>query len=76
MSPWTTIKKHAGSRMICDSCKQRKAYKCFRKLKKFIMFYKTGDWVNCCIDCQRKWLSTYGLPTFTSGTDMFTLRFD
>jgi hypothetical protein len=61
--------------MICDSCEEKKPYKCFRKLKKFIMFYKVGKWSNCCIECQRKWLSTFGLPT-AQGEDKFTLRFD
>ena len=62
--------------MLCDSCKEKKPYKCFRKLKKFIMFYKTGDWVNCCIPCQRAWLGNFGRPALAEGEDPFLLRFD
>jgi hypothetical protein len=62
--------------MLCDSCKTKKAYKNFRKLKKFLMFYKTGDWNNCCLECQRKWLADFGLPVKKDGEDIFRLVFD
>lgn len=62
--------------MICDSCLTKKPYKCFRKLKKFILYYKAGEWKNVCIECERSWLKNFGRPAIKPGEDPFTLRFD
>jgi hypothetical protein len=60
--------------MRCDKCGERKAYKYFRKLKRFLMFYREGIDKNWCGDCQKSFLGQMYVPPVDR--DPFLIVFD